>query len=70
MSDARRELIEPTLHAWRQKRLDRRPAGRPAATGLRDTFNAILYVNRTGITWRYLPHSFPPHATVYAYYAA
>lgn len=70
MSDARWELIEPTLNAWRQKRLDRRPTGKPAATDLRDIFNAILYVNRTGIAWRYLPHDFPPHATVYAYYAA
>ena len=33
-------------------------------------FNAILYVNRTGIAWKYLPHDFPPHSTVYYYYAA
>lgn len=70
VSDARWELIEPTLGAWRQNRLDRRPTGKPAHTDLRDIFNAILYVNRTGIAWRYLPHDFPPHATVYAYYAA
>ncbi|MET7436222.1 transposase [Streptomyces sp. NPDC005496] len=31
--------------------------------------NAILYVNRTGIPWEYLPHDFPPHKTVYDYYA-
>lgn len=33
-------------------------------------FNAILYINRTGIPWKYLPHDFPPHGTVYFYYAA
>jgi transposase len=63
-------LIEPTLTAWRKARLDRRPTGKPAKVELRDVFNAILYVNRTGIPWKYLPHDFPRHGTVYAYYAA
>jgi len=39
--------------------------GRTPTHGLREIFNAILYVNRTGIVRRYLPHDFPPHATVY-----
>jgi transposase len=54
----------------RWARIDRRPTGIPAPTDLRAIFNAILYVNRTGIAWKYLPHDFPPHATVYSYYAA
>ncbi|MEU0572890.1 IS5 family transposase [Nonomuraea sp. NPDC005983] len=70
ISDARWALIEPTLTAWRKARVDRRPTGVQAPTDLRDIFNAILYVNRTGIAWKYLPHDFPPHGTVYAYYAA
>lgn len=70
LSDARWALIEPALTAWRNARLDRRPTGRPAKVELRDVFNAILYVNRTGIPWKYLPHDFPNHGTVYAYYAA
>lgn len=70
ISDARWALIEPTLTAWRQARIDRRPTRKPAPTDLRGIFNAILYVNRTGIAWKYLPHDFPPHGTVYAYYAA
>ncbi|MFJ2186425.1 IS5 family transposase [Kitasatospora sp. NPDC087861] len=37
---------------------------------MRDVFNTILYINRTGIPWTYLPHDFPNHGTVYAYYAA
>src|SRR5664279_695696 len=28
-----------------------------------------MYVNRTGIGWEYLPHDFPPHSTIYGYYA-
>jgi transposase len=48
ISDARWALIEPALTAWRQARLDRRPTGQPASVELRDVFNAILYVNRTG----------------------
>ena len=70
LSDTRWPLIEPTLTAWRKARLDRRPTGQPAKVDLRDVFNAILYVNRTGIPWKYLPHDFPNHGTVYAYYAA
>ena len=70
LSDARWALIEPTLTAWRKARLDRRPTGQPPKVELRDVFNAILYVNRTGIPWKYLPHDFPSHGTVYSYYAA
>jgi transposase len=70
ISDARWALIAPTLTAWRQARLDRRPTAEPAVTDLRDIFDAILYVNRTGIAWKYLPHDFPNHRTVYGYYAA
>jgi transposase len=36
---------------------------------LREIVNAILYVNRTGIPWEYLPHDFPPYKTVYDYFA-
>ncbi len=32
--------------------------------------DAILYVDRTGIAWRYMPHDFPPWETVYGYFAA
>ncbi|MEV5891926.1 transposase [Nonomuraea fuscirosea] len=70
ISDARWALIEPTLTAWRQARLDRRPTGQPDSVQLRDVFNAMLYVNRTGIAWKYLPHDFPSYNTVCAYYAA
>nr|WP_152885586.1 IS5 family transposase [Streptomyces adustus] len=70
MSDARWALIEPTLTAWRKARLERRPTGQPAKVNLHDVFDALLYINRTGIPWKYLPHDFPGHGTVYFYYAA
>src|SRR5690349_19686864 len=31
---------------------------------------AILYLDRTGCAWRYLPGDFPPRQTVYGYFAA
>lgn len=74
LSDARWNLIAPRLIAWRQARTDARTAigikGRTATHDLREIFNAILYLNRTGIPWRYLPHDFPPYRTVYGYFAA
>ncbi|MFI7434029.1 IS5 family transposase [Micromonospora haikouensis] len=69
LSDARWALIAPRLTAWRQARTDAGVGGRTPTHDLREIFNAILYVNRTGIAWRYLPHDFPPHATVYGYFA-
>ena len=31
--------------------------------------NAIMYVVRTGVQWRYLPQDFPPWKTVYDHYS-
>ena len=70
LSDARGALIAPRLTAWRQARTNAGVSGRAPTHDLREILNAILYVNRTGIAWRYLPHDFPPHATVYGYFAA
>ncbi|WP_406465187.1 IS5 family transposase [Streptomyces sp. NBC_01622] len=70
LSDARRELIEPVLTSWRDQRRARAlDIGRPPEHDLRQIMNAILYVDRTGIPWRYLPHDFPPWATTYGYFA-
>jgi transposase len=67
LSDARWALVEPLLTEWRSQR-----GGLGIAKiqhDLREIVNAILYVNRTGIAWEYLPHDFPPYKTVYGYYA-
>lgn len=55
LTDAQRELVAP------------HPGGRPAIHSRRRIVNAILYVNRTGCSWRQLPHDFPPSDTVYWY---
>jgi transposase len=67
LSDARWALIEPILTVWRT---DHAGLGiSEPIHDLREIVNAILYVNRTGMAWRYLPHDFPPYQTVYDYYA-
>lgn len=68
LSDARWALIEARLTAWRRARTDAGVGGRAAEHDLREIFNAILYINRTGIAWRYLPHDLPPWQTVYWYF--
>lgn len=70
LSDARWELVEPVLAAWRFERRGRAlDFGRPPEHDLRDIMDAILYVDRTGVQWRYLPHDFPHWNTVYGYFA-
>jgi transposase len=44
--------------------------GRPRVWPLRRIVEAILYVDRAGCAWRYLPADFPPWPTVYGYFAA
>jgi len=66
LSDARWALIEPTLTTWRAAQ-----GGlgiKKPVHDLREIVNAILYVNRTGIAWEYLPHDFPPYKTVHSYF--
>ena len=47
-----------------------KPGGRPRSADLREVVDAILYVLRNGVTWRALPHDFPPWQTVYHYFRA
>ncbi|MHB1874400.1 MAG: transposase [Streptosporangiaceae bacterium] len=69
LSDARWALIGPVLSAWRAARAGAGLGLSPPVHELREIVNAILYVNRTGMAWEYLPHDFPPYKTVYDYYA-
>jgi putative transposase len=55
------KLIEPLLPPVK-------PGGRPRTTELREVINGILYLVRTGCSWRMLPHDFPPWPTVHDYY--
>lgn len=67
LSDARWALIEPLLTEWRAARRGLGIA--PIKHDLREIVNAILYFNRTGMAWEYLPHDLPPYKTVFDYHA-
>ena len=45
-----------------------KPGGRPREVDMRQVINGILYLNRTGCSWRMLPHDLPPWGTVHYYY--
>lgn len=70
LSDARWALMEPALTAWRAERQKTSLNLGGRVTDLREVMNAILFLNRTGVPWRYLPHDFPPHTTVFGYFSA
>jgi len=42
--------------------------GRRRSTDMRLVVNAIFYLTRSGIAWRYLPREYPPWQTVYRYF--
>ena len=42
--------------------------GRPPKYGKRVMLDAVLYLLRTGCSWRHLPHDFPPWKSVYTQY--
>ncbi|KEF01943.1 transposase [Streptomyces rimosus] len=69
LSDARWVLVEPLLTRWREDIVRRGlNIGHPPRHDLRDLLDAVLYVARTGIPWRYLPHDYPHWNTVYHYF--
>lgn len=45
---------------------DRSRGGRPPDHSRRTLANAVLYLVRTGVQWRYLPVEFPPWSTVWS----
>ncbi|WP_055591813.1 IS5 family transposase [Streptomyces hirsutus] len=69
LSDARWALMEPILTAWRTERQKTSLNLGGKVADLREVMNAILFLNRTGVPWRYLPHDFPPHTTVFGYFS-
>ncbi len=42
--------------------------GRPREVSMREVLNAIMYVLRSGCSWRLLPHDFPKWNIVYYYF--
>jgi transposase len=65
LTDAQWQVIAPHLPAQVPGR-----RGRPRIWPLRRITEAILYLDRTGCAWRYLPSDFPPWRTVYGYFAS
>jgi transposase len=65
LTDAQWQVIAPCLPV-------RVPGGRgrPRIWPVRRIVEAILYLDRTGCAWRYLPTDFPPWQTVYGYFAS
>ena len=45
-----------------------KPGGRHRSVNMRAVINGILYLNRSGCSWRMLPENFPPWGTVHYYY--
>ena len=62
LTDDQWALIEPLLPPANT-------GGRPEKHPRRDVVDAILYVVRTGCSWRHLPVDFPPWQTVYWYFS-
>lgn len=61
LTDEQWKLLEPLIPPAK-------PGGRPRTLDMRDVINGILYVVRSGCSWRMLPHDFPPWSTVYDYF--
>jgi transposase len=67
LTDAQWALIEPLVPVLSSRGHGTR-GGRPPKYPRRRIVDAILYVDRTGCSWRQLPHDFPPWDTVYFYF--
>jgi putative transposase len=61
LTDAQWALIAPLIPPAE-------PGGRDREVDLQEIFNGILYVLRSGCSWRMLPHDLPPWGTVHYYY--
>src|ERR1700756_5569984 len=65
LTDAQWAILEPLLLAFE----DRIRPGPPRVVDLREVINTLLYQNRTGCQWAFLPHDLLPKSTVYDYFA-
>ncbi len=45
-----------------------KPGGHPRTVNMREVINALLYVLRSGCTWRMVPHDLPPWSTAWGYF--
>src|SRR3954462_15788501 len=64
LTDAQWALLEPILLTFENRV---RPGPR-REVDLREVINPLLYLNRTGCQWAFLPHDLLPKSTVYDYF--
>jgi putative transposase len=57
ITDSQWKVLAPLVPSEKRR-------GRPRLVDLREVLNAIFYINRSGCSWRMLPHDFPNWATV------
>jgi transposase len=62
------DLTDPQWKLIEKMMPKAKPGGRPGTIDLPEVVNAILYLLRTGCSWRQLPHDFPKWVTVHYYY--
>ena len=61
LSDIQWEIIKPILPQRKERGFKKKYSDR-------EMINAILYINKTGCHWRYLPNDFPAWESVYGYF--
>ena len=61
LTDAQWQILEPLVPAARR-------GGRRARYERREIINAVLYLTRSGCSWRALPHDLPPWSLVHYYF--
>ena len=64
LTDDQWAVLEPLVLAFE----DRVRPGPDRVVELRDVVNSLMYQNRTGCQWAFLPHDLLPKSTVYDYF--
>jgi len=67
LTDEQYLLLDPLLPG---RRNNTSKGGAPEKYTFRQILDGILYLMRTGIPWRYMPHDLPPWEIVYHYWRA
>ena len=62
------DLTDEQWHLIEKRIPPAKPGGRDRSVNMREVVNGILYLARTGCSWRQLPHDLPPWGTVHWYY--
>lgn len=66
LTDEQWALAEPVITAWKAQHPS--VSGHQGKYAMREIVNVILYQNRTGCQWEFLPHDMPPPGAVKYYF--